>query len=191
MWTVPCAPCNMKNISTGSATHKHHAVFCVTPVYCVLMQDSNTIIALLCFAGVHKTQVCTYICLISCIVVHLLYVVRSFVHFSIAELLLSPQSLTVFVGENATFDCVGPEGVTSYQWRAYSNDGSIISITNISILEDQFSYHTYTNVQLNTIHKVECIALVENLSMDNDTEIHSDNVTLKVIGKYHICMFVV
>ena len=97
----------------------------------------------------------------------------------VQELLLMPQPLTVFVGENATFDCVGPEGTTNYQWTAYNSDGIEISTTDFGVPEDRlFSSRTYRNVQFNTIHTVQCTVTV------NGTVVPSENVTLKVIGKY-------
>jgi len=97
-----------------------------------------------------------------------------------AEILLSPQSLTVFVGENATFDCVGSEEITRYQWKAYDNDNNLIDTTNINISKDQlFSSQTYMNVQLNDIHMIQCVLI------SNETSINSDKVTLKVVRKYH------
>lgn len=89
---------------------------------------------------------------------------------------MGPQSLTVLVGQNATIDCVGPEGTTGYQWITYDSDDNI-STTNISVPEDRlFSSQTYTDVQLNTIHMVQCVVLAGN-------KIHSKKVTLKVVGE--------
>ena len=99
--------------------------------------------------------------------------------FATDDFLLSPQPLTVLVGENATFDCVGEEETMGYQWIAYDNDGMVMSITNISIPEDHFfSSQTYTNVGLHGIHKVQCVLIV------NDTVIFSEKVTLEVVGRY-------
>ena len=94
-----------------------------------------------------------------------------------------PQSLTVFIGENATFDCVGPEGTTSYQWIAYNSDGEETHTVDFDVPEDQlFSSWTYMNVELNAIHTVQCAVTV------NGTVIPSDNVTLDIIGKYPYCI---
>lgn len=102
----------------------------------------------------------------------------SFHVFAVAEgFLLAPQPLTVYVGENATFDCVGPEGTTDYWWIAYDSEDKVIRSRNISIPEDYlFSSWTYTNIQPNTT-KVQC-AVIFNGTM------YSENVTLEVVGKY-------
>ena len=97
--------------------------------------------------------------------------------FVIDDFPLGPQPLTVLVGEDGTFDCVGKEGTTGYQWIAYDSDGMVMNVTNISIPEDHFSSQTYTNVQLNEIHQVQCVLIT------NETTIRSEKVTLEVVGE--------
>ena len=97
--------------------------------------------------------------------------------FVVVDFLLKPQPLTVFVGDNATFDCVGEQGTMGYQWIAYDSDGMRVNITNINISEDHFSSQTYTNVQLNEIHQVQCVLIA------NETTIPSEKVTLEVVGE--------
>ena len=94
------------------------------------------------------------------------------------EFRLTPQPLTVFVGENATFDCVGKETTTRYQWIAYDKDSNIINVTNISIPEDRlFSSQTYVHVQINEIFEVQCVI---------DQLIYSERIPLKVVGRYNL-----
>ena len=96
------------------------------------------------------------------------------------ELLLMPQPLTVFVGDNATFDCVGPEGSTSYQWIAYNIDGKVVHSNSTRVPEDDlFSSWAYRNVKLNNVHMVQCV-----VTAVNGSTIPSENVTLKVVGRY-------
>ena len=101
-----------------------------------------------------------------------------FCAFAVVDFLLSPWPLTVLVGEDATFDCVGEEETMGYQWIAYDSDGMVINITNISMPEDHFSSQTYTNVQLYEIHKVQCLLIVSETM-----KIPSENVTLEVVGR--------
>ena len=97
------------------------------------------------------------------------------------EFRLTPQPLTVFVGENATFDCVGKETTARYQWIAYDKDSNVIDVTNISIPEDHlFSSQTYTHVQVNEIFEVRCVIV------EIDQLIYSERTALKVVGRYNL-----
>ena len=95
--------------------------------------------------------------------------------------------MTVLVGDDATFDCVGEEGTMGYKWIAYGSDDTVINITSISIPEDHlFSSQTYVNVQLNEIHQVQCMLIV------NETTISmpSEKVALEVVGGYLLCSYI-
>ena len=88
-----------------------------------------------------------------------------------------PQPLIVFVGDNATFDCVGPEGSTSYQWIGYSIDGRVLASISFRVPEDHFFSSWGFNSIHADIHTVQCVVTV------NGIDISSENVTLEVVGK--------
>ena len=77
------------------------------------------------------------------------------------EIKLGPQSLTVLVGGNATFDCVGSDIINNtdaiYTWLAYNSDGSVEEKSVSVGASRNFSYWTYNGIQLDSIVSVQCV----------------------------------
>ena len=111
-----------------------------------------------------------------------IYLQVLFIFYLAPEIKLHPQSVTVLVGRNATFDCVGSDSYNhssiTYKWLAYDSDASVID-TSYSVLSRPgvFSYQVYSDIQLDDISFVQCVF---------EETVNSANATITVNG---VCLY--
>lgn len=92
------------------------------------------------------------------------------------RILLDPMSLTVQIGSNITFDCVGQDdgtGVVVYLWSLFGSNGA--SVGRVDVGSSDFTSLSIPDVQFITLYAgVRCVFGIERsgaLSISHDADI--------------------